>query len=333
VNRRWMLWLLILVAAALLLGGCGVPREGVTDWATAEPSGYWQIIIVWPLAKSLIWLKTNLMDFGVPYSWGFAIIFFTVIIKMITFPLTMIQIKGMKAQKDIQPRLKELQDKYGKNKDRMAKEQMKLYKEAGVNPLSGCLPMVVQMPVLFGLYSALVTLGPSLVDSRFFWIPDLGFPEFTKGLAWLPEAFNAGQYSILVSYLVLPALLMVSQVYMQRMTTATTPGGGDKQAGMMKQMTTMMTLMFGFFTLQVPAGLSLYWVTSNLLQLGQTYAANYLGGVSNTIAPAGPQVVPATAGVTPSDGGSAVTTSPEMIDNLEERTPPRRRSRRNRKRR
>ena len=327
-----MLWLLILVAAALLLGGCGVPREGVTDWATAEPSGYWQIIIVWPLAKSLIWLKTNLMDFGVPYSWGFAIIFFTVIIKMITFPLTMIQIKGMKAQKDIQPRLKELQDKYGKNKDRMAKEQMKLYKEAGVNPLSGCLPMVVQMPVLFGLYSALVTLGPSLVDSRFFWIPDLGFPEFTKGLAWLPEAFNSGQYSILVSYLVLPALLMVSQVYMQRMTTATTLGGGDKQAGMMKQMTTMMTLMFGFFTLQVPAGLTLYWVTSNLLQMGQTYAANNLGGMNKVIAPASPQVA-AAAAATPAGGSSATTTDADAQNTEGMSPPPRRRTRRNRKRR
>ena len=332
MNRRWMLWLLILVAAALLLGGCGVPREGVTDWANAEPSGYWQIIIVWPLAKSLIWLKTNLMDFGIPYSWGFAIIFFTVIIKMITFPLTMIQIKGMKAQKDIQPRLKELQDKYGKNKDRMAKEQMQLYKEAGVNPLSGCLPMVVQMPVLFGLYSALVTLGPSLVDSRFFWIPDLGFPEFTKGLAWLPEAFNAGQYSILVSYLVLPALLMVSQVYMQRMTTATTPGGGDKQAGMMKQMTTMMTLMFGFFTLQVPAGLTLYWVTSNLLQMGQTYVANNLGGVNKVIGPAAPQVA-AAAAATPAGGSSATTTDADATNTEGMSPPPRRRTRRNRKRR
>ena len=333
MNRRWILWLLILVTAAFLLGGCGVSREGVVDWSVAEPSGWWQVIVVFPLAKSLIWINTSLLNWDIPYSWGFAIILFTIIIKLITFPLTLIQIKSMQAQKNLQPRLQELQKKFGKNKDKMAQEQMKLYREAGVNPLSGCLPMVVQMPVLFGLYSALVTLGPSLIDARFFWIPDLGFPEFTRGLAWIPEKFNAGEYWILVAYLILPALLMVSQVYMQRMTTATTPGGGAGQAGMMKQMTTMMTLMFGFFTLQVPAGLSLYWVTSNLLQLGQTYVANYLGGVSTTIAPAGPQALPATAGVTPSDGGSAVTTSPEIVDNLEKRTPPRRRSRRNRKRR
>ena len=285
--------------------------------------------IVFPLAKSLRWLNASLVNQGIAYSWGFAIILFTIIIKLIAFPLTLIQLRSMQAQKNLQPRLQELQQKYGKNRDKMAQEQMKLYREAGVNPLSGCLPMVVQMPVLFGLYSALVALGPELVDARFFWIPDLGFPEFTRGLAWLPEKFNAGEYWILVAYLILPALLMVSQVYMQRMTTAATPMGNDKQAGMMKQMTTMMTLMFGFFTLQVPAGLTLYWVTSNLLQMGQTYIANYMGGMNKAIAPAGPQAVAAAV----ADGGPAPAPAPEAIEGEQRRPPPRRRSRRNRKRR
>ena len=331
MNRRWVLWLLILVIAALLLGGCGVPREGVTNWDEAVADGWWQTAIVFPLAKSLIWLNDKLLDWDIPYSWGFAIILFTIIIKMIAFPLTMIQIRSMQSQKELQPRLKELQSKYGKNKDKMAQEQMKLYREAGVNPLSGCLPMVVQMPVLFGLYSALVALGPMLTDTRFFWIPDLGFPEFTRGLAWIPEKFNEGEYWTLVAYLILPALLMVSQVYMQRMTTATTPVGGDKQAGMMKQMTTMMTLMFGFFTLQVPAGLSLYWVTSNLLQMGQTYIANHMGGMSKAIAPAAPQAVAAAAAA--ADGGATSAPSPQAIDGELRQAPPRRRNRRNRKRR
>ena len=333
MNRRRLIWLLMLVSAALLLGGCGVPREGVVDWNTAEPSGYWQVIVVFPLAKSLIWLNTSLVNLDITYSWGFAIILFTVIIKLITFPLTMIQIKSMQAQKNLQPQIQELQKKYGKNKDKMAQEQMKLWREAGVNPLSGCLPMIVQMPVLFGLYSALVALGPSLTDARFFWIPDLGFPEFTRGLAWIPEKFNGGEYYTLFAYLVLPALLMVSQVYMQRMTTATTPTTGQGQAGMMKQMTTMMTLMFGFFTLQVPAGLSLYWVTSNLLQLGQTSLANYLGGVNKVIAPAEPLAVAATAGAASTDGSSTVASAAETTEVEPKRTPRRRRNRRNRKRR
>jgi YidC/Oxa1 family membrane protein insertase len=102
---------------------------------------------------------------------------------------------------------------------------------------------------------------------------------------------------------------------------------------MMKQMTTMMTLMFGFFTLQVPAGLSLYWVTSNLLQMGQTYAANYMGGMSKTITPAAQQAVAVTAAMAPADGGATSTAATEAIDGERRQPPPRRRNRRNRKRR
>jgi YidC/Oxa1 family membrane protein insertase len=267
VKQKHLVLVLMLIAAAMLLGGCGVGYDAV-DVETTAPEGLWQTIVVWPLANALIWLNNWLVGINLPYSWGFAIILFTVIIKLVTFPLTMSQIRGMQAQKELQPRLQELQKKYGKDREKLAQEQMKLYKDAGVNPLSGCLPLLVQMPILFGLYSALVVLGPRLIDARFFWIPDLAFPTFTGGLGWITELFSAGDYGRLIGYLVLPVLLMVSQVYMQKYMTPTTPGG-EGQAKMMKQMTTIMTLMFGFFTLQVPAGLTLYWVTSNFLQMGQ----------------------------------------------------------------
>jgi YidC/Oxa1 family membrane protein insertase len=274
VKRKHLVLLLVLVAAMLLLSGCGVPREGV-DVTVTDPSGPWQTFFVWPLAKGLVWLNQTLAAANLPYSWGFAIILFTIAIKVVTFPLTVIQIKGMQAQKDLQPRIAELQKKYGKDKEKISQEQMKLYQEAGVNPLSGCLPMIVQMPVLFGLYSALIALGSALENATFFWIPNLGFPHYTDGMGWIPELFNNGEYMRLGSYLILPALLMVSQFYMQKMTTASTPSTGEGgAAGMMGQMSSIMTLMFGFFTLQVPAGLTLYWVTSNLLQMGQTVAVN-----------------------------------------------------------
>jgi len=274
VKRKQLILLLVLMAAMLLLGGCGVPREGV-DVTVTDPLGPWQTFFVWPLAKGLVWLNDTLAAANLPYSWGFAIILFTMAIKVVTFPLTVTQIKGMQAQKDLQPRIQELQKKYGKDKEKISQEQMKLYKEAGVNPLSGCLPMIVQMPVLFGLYSALIALGNALENATFFWIPNLGFPYYTDGMSWIPELFNDGEYLRLASYLVLPALLMVSQFYMQKMTTTSMPSTGEGgAAGMMGQMSTIMTLMFGFFTLQVPAGLTLYWVTSNLLQMGQTVAVN-----------------------------------------------------------
>lgn len=274
MKRKHLILLLVLVVAMLLLSGCGVPSEGV-DVTTHAPEGPWQTFAVWPLAKGLIWLNGVLAGANVTYSWGFAIILFTVAIKVITFPLTVTQIKGMQAQKDLQPKIQELQKKYGKDKEKISQEQMKLYQEAGVNPLSGCLPMIVQMPVLFGLYSALISLGGALENARFFWIPDLGFPKYTDGMGWITELFQGGEYMRLVSYLILPILLMVSQYVMQKMTTASTPSTGEGgAAGMMGQMSTIMTLMFGFFTLQVPAGLTLYWVTSNLLQMGQTIAVN-----------------------------------------------------------
>ena len=105
--------------------------------------------------------------------------------------------------------------------------------------------------------------------TNFFWIPDLGFPRYTEGIAWISESFNAGDYATLAAYLVLPILLVVTQFVMQKWMTPST-GGGD-QANMTKQIGLMMTFMFGFFTLQVPAGLSLYWVTSNLLQVLQQW--------------------------------------------------------------
>ncbi len=191
---------------------------------------------------------------------------------------------------------------------------MKLYQEAGVNPLSGCLPLIIQMPILFGLYSALVVLGNTLVDSHFFWIPDLGFPEYSKGLSWISEAFTAGDYGLLVSYMVLPALLMVSQFVMQKMTTQATPDPGDTQGNMMKQMSVMMSLMFGFFTLQVPAGLSLYWVTSNLLQLAQQwFVANRMnlgGSATPALAGSGASGVTISGTATPSTGTSKSKSAP-----------------------
>jgi YidC/Oxa1 family membrane protein insertase len=131
--------------------------------------------------------------------------------------------------------------------------------------------LLIQMPILFALYAALVALGPYFVNANFFWIPDLGFPHYSKGMGWISEYFNQGNYLLLLSYLILPALLVATQFVMQKWMTTTTPSSGDGQAQMMSQMSLMMTFMFGFFTLSVPAGLTLYWVTSNLLQMLQQW--------------------------------------------------------------
>lgn len=275
MRQKKLLVLLVMITAAFVLSGCGVSQDGA-DITNTPPDGLWQSLVVWPLGKALIWLDSWLQSVNVPYHWGFAIILFTLIVKIVTFPLTLSQMRGMQAQKDLQPKIQELQKKYGKDREKISQEQMKLYQEAGVNPLSGCLPLVVQMPILFGLYAALVAIGPNLANANFFWIPDLGFPSYTQGMGWLMDAFNAGDYGLLAAYLVLPILLMVSQFIMQKWMTPPMPqaaeGSNNPTAGMTKQLTYMMTFMFGFFTLQVPAGLTLYWVTSNLLQMLQQWA-------------------------------------------------------------
>jgi YidC/Oxa1 family membrane protein insertase len=311
VKRNRLLVLLLLAVLLFLLSGCGVNHEGV-DVMTTAPDGLWQTIVVWPLAKALIYLDGFIRDANIPYHWGFAIIAFTVIIRLLMFPLTLSQIRGMQAQKELQPKIQELQKKYGKDREKITQEQMKLYQEAGVNPLSGCLPLLLQMPILFGLYSALVAIGPSLKDADFFWIPDLSFPEYTQGLSWLSEAFQAGNYGLLASYLILPILLIVSQFFMQRwMTPATPTTGDDSQAKMMKQMTYVMTFMFGFFTLQVPAGLTLYWVTSNLLQMGQQWLTT-----SGWLDTGGPKPAMAVAGA-----GSGTGALPKKEATAEESSP------------
>lgn len=272
MKRNKILLLLALGLLLMLLSGCGVSMEGV-DVTTTPPDGVWQTVVVWPLAKALIYIDQILVNANVPHHWGFAIILFTLIVRIVMFPLTLSQIRGMQAQKELQPKLQELQKKYGKDREKMVAEQTKLYQEAGVNPLSGCLPLVLQMPVLFGLYAALVATGPSLKNSSFFWIPDLSYPQYTLGMGWVTTLYNDGEYGRLIGYLVLPILLMVTQFVMQKwMAPAPAPGQDAGQMKMMQQMTLMMTFMFGIFTIQVPAGLTLYWVTSNLLQMLQQWA-------------------------------------------------------------
>jgi YidC/Oxa1 family membrane protein insertase len=309
VKRKHVLLVFLLLLVALSLGGCGVPRTGVEDVYSTQPEGLWQTLAVWPLAKALIWIAESLAKMGITYYWGWAIILFTVIVKVITLPLTISQMRGMQAQKAIQPRVQELQKKYGNDRNRLAQEQMKLYKEAGVNPTSGCLPLVIQMPILFALYAALVTIGPYLHNAAFFWIPDLSFPNAAVGMSWVMDSFRAGDYLFLISYLILPILLMVSQFAMQKWMTPM-PAGNDPQMKSTQQITLVMTFMFGFFTLQVPAGLTLYWVTSNLLQMGQQW---YMVNRTTLMKPSAVATVDSTATLVPETPPAKATTKTPTI--------------------
>ncbi|HXW01568.1 MAG TPA: membrane protein insertase YidC, partial [Anaerolineae bacterium] len=223
------------------------------------------------IALALVFFNDMLESINIPYAFGFAIILFTIVVRLATFPLNMQQIKSSKAMQELQPRMKELQEKYKNDREKLAQEQMALYKEAGVNPLGGCLPTLVQMPIWFALYQALVQLShEGLLNQGFFWIPSLAGPVTYQngGLSWLWPLPPSIGWAAALAYLVLPVLLVVSQYYMQQMMTPPNP---DPQQASMNSMMKIMPVMFGYFSLIVPSGLTLYWFTSNILALIQQY--------------------------------------------------------------
>lgn len=237
---------------------------------TTQPKdpGIWGAFVNF-IALSLIYLDTILQGWGLPYAFGFSIIIFTILVRLATFPLNMQQIKSSKAMQDLQPRMKELQEKYKNDREKLAQEQMALYKEAGVNPLGGCLPTLVQMPIWFALYQALTQLSnEGLLYEGFLWIPSLAGPSVAGGIDWLWPMPPSIGWGPALAYLVLPVLLIVSQYYMQQMMTPPNP---DPQQASMQSMMKIMPLMFGYFSLIVPSGLTLYWFTSNILALAQQY--------------------------------------------------------------
>ena len=283
-KQRTLLLVAVLLLSVLVLSGCALPTGEIN---LDNPPGWWEAVIVYPLAKLLIVLHDFISGLGMNNSWGWAIVIFTILVKVVTLPLTLKQLQSTKAQQVLQPKLRELQEKYGKDRQKLSEEQMKLYKESGVNPMGGCLPILVQMPILFGLYQALYVLAnPSvgkLQEARFFWIPDLSFPSLTVGTSWLSAAFQSNDWAKLATYVSLPVLMLVTQLILQKMSAPAKAAAGqqDPQARMMTQMMLFMPLMFAWITLGLPSGLTLYWTVSNILALVQQYFVTGWGGLSD----------------------------------------------------
>lgn len=255
--------------AILNFNGTTLESEAIVTTQEGDYSFFWWFLgpIVNVISFCLIEVDHVLEALNVPYSFGFAIILFTVAIRALTFPLNLQQIKSSKAMQALQPKMKKIQEKYKDDREKLAMEQMALYREHGVNPLGGCLPMLVQMPIWISLYWALIQLAAEeRLTEGFLWIPSLAGPVAYEqaSIDWLWTY----DWMTSLSYLILPVLLVVSQMYMQQMLT---PPTTDPQQAQMQQMMKFMPLMFGYFALIVPAGLTLYWFTSNALMLAQQY--------------------------------------------------------------
>jgi YidC/Oxa1 family membrane protein insertase len=223
----------------------------------------WYLIIGNPVLNVLIALSHLLSG-----SFGLAIVALTIIVRLISWPLTKRQLKSSKALQDMQPKIQELQKKYGKNKQKLQQETMKLYKEAGVNPL-GCLwPMLVQLPIWIALYQAIIralaTTPENLLDLAhrlYSWdIVNQAIP-LNSHFLWL-DLGSSGDF-------ILAIIVGGTMWVQQKMTQA--PAVDPSQQSTSRMMTLMMPLMFGFITLMVPSGLALYWAVSNIIGIITQY--------------------------------------------------------------
>jgi YidC/Oxa1 family membrane protein insertase len=200
----------------------------------------------------LNWLYSLTVSISVP-SYGIAIILLTIIIKMVLYPLTKKQMKSMLAMQQLQPKLKEIQKKY-KDKDpqKMQQKTMELYKKYNINPLAGCLPLLVQMPILIALYRSLFEF-PYINEAHasFIWVPSLSSGD---------------------PYFLLPVLAAVTTYLQSKMTTT----ASDPTQRMMLY---MMPVFIGYISSIVPAGLALYWVAFNVVGSIQQYFINKQGTV------------------------------------------------------
>ncbi len=184
---------------------------------------------------------------GIP-SYGLAIIMFTVLLKLVLFPLTVTQMRSMRAMQELQPKIKAIQERYKDKPEKSQEAVMKLYKEAGANPFAGCLPLLVQMPVLFALFSALRTFFNPALNNKFINVAHAGF-------LWIP---NMGLKD---PYYILPILTVAATFGQQYVISQSTTGKIDPNQ---KTMLYTMPLFIGYLASMYPAGLALYWVVFSL---------------------------------------------------------------------
>ncbi|MCT8776024.1 membrane protein insertase YidC [Glaesserella parasuis] len=196
----------------------------------------------WFIAKPLFWLLTFIQS--IVSNWGLAIIGVTIVVKTILYPLTKAQYTSMAKMRMLQPRIQEMRERFGDDRQRMSQEMMKLYKEEKVNPMGGCLPILLQMPIFIALYWTFME-AVELRHAPFFgWIQDLSAQD---------------------PYYIFPLLMGGSMYLLQKMSP--TPIADPVQQKVMNFMPVMFTVFFLWF----PSGLVLYWLTSNLITIAQQW--------------------------------------------------------------
>ncbi|MGY2464356.1 membrane protein insertase YidC [Vreelandella sulfidaeris] len=196
---------------------------------------------LWFIANPLFWLLDKIHD--VVGNWGWSIVLLTVLVKTVLFPLSAKAYKSMGRMRKLGPEMQRLKEMYGDDRQKMSQEMMKFYQKEKINPLGGCLPIVIQMPVFIALYWMLLESVELRHAPFIFWIQDLSVKD---------------------PYFILPILMGIS-MFVQQMLNPTPPD--PMQAKIMK----MLPIIFTFFFLWFPAGLVIYWVVNNIISVAQQY--------------------------------------------------------------
>ncbi|MBD5429483.1 membrane protein insertase YidC [Lactobacillus sp.] len=245
-NFKRIIMVLGMVALAFVVTGCTSVATGGHVAPISHTSGsWWDRYVLYYLSEFILWIASLVHN-----SYGWAIIIFTIIIRVILLPLNAIQIKSMGKQQRLQPQMDALRKKYsGKDvetRQKLQEETSKLYKEAGVNPYVGCLPLLIQLPVMWALYQSIYRT-PQLQNGHFLWM-DLGHPD---------------------PYFVMPILAAVFTFMSSYISQMSQPK--SSQNGMTKSMTYIMPIFIGVTAVGLQSAISLYWVVSNLFQVVQTF--------------------------------------------------------------
>ncbi|GGE06103.1 membrane protein insertase MisCA [Marinithermofilum abyssi] len=230
--RRWTSWIYF-AALLLLLSGCS-PNQA--DYQPVNPhGGIWDRFFVYPLTKLLDY------TYDVLGSYGLAILVATILVRLLVLPLTLKQMKSSKEMQALQPELNKMREKYRNNQQKLQEETMKLFQKHNVNPLAGCLPILIQLPILLAFYQAIMR-DQEIKASTFLWL-------------------QLGQHD---PYLILPILAAVT-TYLQSVVM----GMSDNPQARVFMF--IMPVMIFVLALSFPAALSLYWVYSNLFTMVQYY--------------------------------------------------------------
>jgi len=246
--------------------------------------GPWNSLLVHPL------MAIALVAYSFVHDFGIAIILVTIAIRLAVYPLYKTQIRSQRAMQELAPVMSDLKKKYPKDRQRFAEEQMKLYKERGVNPAAGCLPLVLQLPILFALYSALLQLGcglgrsgndcPGLSHDEAEMIMGFLGSVFSNPIApggfldttahWLPWITRGLQHPD--PFFILPVVAGAAQLIASVMAMPAKPvQSDDPNQKMFQSMAYTFPLMTVFLGAQFPSGLTLYWIATTTFQIVQQY--------------------------------------------------------------